>query len=83
MERALARAASGAGIVQWHSDFQQTHTGQVFFSLTAILIDGYPGAAYIDLSTYVLGPQAAGSDDERIIWVRAWSEAGRQVWERK
>ena len=36
----------------------QTHTGQILFSPTAVPVDGYPGAAYIGLSTYPLSTQS-------------------------
>ncbi|SHM23814.1 hypothetical protein [Hymenobacter psychrotolerans] len=38
--------------------FHQTHTGQILFSPTAVPVDGYPGAAYIGLSTYPLAPRS-------------------------
>ncbi|WP_460623595.1 hypothetical protein [Hymenobacter tenuis] len=38
--------------------FHQTHPGQILFSPTAVSVAGFPGAGYIGLSTYALGPHS-------------------------
>ena len=55
----LAQPAAPVPFTGATPGFHQTHTGQILFSPTAIPVDGYPGAAYIDLRTHALGPQSS------------------------
>lgn len=54
----LAQPAASAPFRGPTPGFHQTHTGQILFSPTALPVDGYPGAAYIGLSTYPLTPES-------------------------
>jgi hypothetical protein len=53
-----AQPATQSPVHRTAPGFQPTHTGQILFSPTAVPIEGYPGAAYIGLSTYPLGPKS-------------------------